>query len=226
MVAIVVLATGASLAFWALRPGAPSDASEDDLRVVTGDTRIEGAPMCPWRDPDADLSAFFGGTAAEYRAEIDVRVLSGLRSVAQQQLGRLPTGEENALQIHRIHRGPTPVGNVLVRRVKGGSGAIEIVLATNPDRQIAGIRVQRQREPEVVAASLTNGVWLARFRGRTLEGDWSAHGDLARAASEPAADSTAAILEGVRTLLVLLEVAEDARAHRLPPAHPEKHPSN
>ena len=59
----------------------------------------EAAPLCPWREPQADLQQLFP-TATRY--EIETRILSGLRLELAQRLGRAPTGDENALHLYRI----------------------------------------------------------------------------------------------------------------------------
>src|SRR5258708_1895596 len=84
------------------------------------------AGLCPWRDPDGDLKQFFP-TATGHQEE--TLVLSRERQALGRRLGRTPTGEENALQIHRISQGTTPLGVIVARRVHGESGLIELVLA-------------------------------------------------------------------------------------------------
>lgn len=169
--------------------------------------RIDLAPMCPWREPEADVSAFFPNATSHHQ---EIRILSALRREVQQRLGRPPTPEENALYLQKVMAkvmdGKREVGTILTRRVKGEYGGIEIVLAINPDGTARGVRLQRQREPEAVAQAIEASGWLARFRG------WSPSASPERETvinSLPAAarQSGAAIAEGVHNLLVLHDLA-------------------
>lgn len=221
----LLVAAGLFGGWWWTNRTSPGDSFEGEQRVVTGEGRIEGAPMCPWRNPESDLAAFFPGSGPAPQTEIETRVLSGLRVELQRRLGRTPSAEENALQIHRVRRGAELLGNVIVRRVKGEAGAIEIVVATTPDQRVVGVRIQRQRESEEVAAVLGRSEWLGRFRGVRLGDDWKANGAPGLAAGEPGVASASAIVDGVRSLLVLLEMAEDPRARRVPVHHEPGHPN-
>src|SRR6266850_5215783 len=125
--------------------------------------QIELAPLCPWREPQRDLQALFPG-ATNYTRE--TRILSGLRPQLQQRLGRVPTAEENALLIHRITSSTGRLGSVLVRRVKGEHGGIEIVTATDPHGTVGAVLVQSQREPPAIAQTISSKEWLAGFTGK------------------------------------------------------------
>lgn len=154
--------------------------------------------LCPWREPDADLRAFFPGAD---RTETLTRILSGQRIELAARLGRAPTPDENIIRIHQVWRGSERLGSVLVRRTKGGYGVIEIVLAINPNDRVAGLRVQRHREPPAIAAALLDPAWLDRFRsvGTTDPPLEAAVGALPEAAKV----SGRAIAGGVHALLVL-----------------------
>lgn len=200
---------------------------EEPLRLVTAE-RVEGAPLCPWREPAAAVGILFPEAQSTFRDETEVRILSGLRPELARRLGRPPTAEENALQIHRIHAGPQHLGDVLVRRVKGAHGAIELVLAVTADHRVRGFVLQRQREPEEIAAALLDPGWAARFRGRNAAGLGT--DELLGGLPEAARASAVAIRDGVFALLVLHELAASGRstanpaglATNLPPAggHP------
>ncbi len=164
---------------------------------------IDAAPLCPWREPDTDLQRFFPD-ATRYEAE--TRILSGLRLELAGRLGRTPAAEENALHLYRVFREREPLGTILVRRVKGEHGAIEIVLAVAESGQIAGVRLQRLREPDAIAAGLEQPEWLAGFRGKTVK-DFPAPGRDLPAVPAEARVSAQAVVEGVRSLLVLLDAA-------------------
>jgi hypothetical protein len=181
-----------------------------DLPVV----RIGGPPPTmpdpvPWREPEADLRRFFPG-ANSHRE--DVRILSGERLTLIRKLGRQPTGEENLAVLHRVMKGGRPAGVVMLRRIPGSGGSIEVVLAVAPDGRIRGLRFQRHREPEPVAAALLE--WLGTFAGKTAGTDWTAL-PVPEAAREPAGQ----IVEAVRSALIVLETAEAGGI----PAGPQPH---
>ena len=101
------------------------------------------------------------------------------------------------------------MGGVLTRRVKGEFGAIEIVLAVKNDGRLAGVKLQRIREPESVAKAFSEA-WLRSFRGKSSESNWRLGQDVP-AVSDAAKVSALAILEGVRSQLILLAVALSTR---------------
>jgi hypothetical protein len=159
--------------------------------------------LVPWRDPASDLAAFFPG-ARGYRAE--TRILSHLRLSLAQHLGHPPTGDDLLLRYYRVLRGSRPVGSILVRRVKGEYGAIELVLAVTPAARVRGVRLQRQREPAPIAAALQGPAWRAAFAGKTADSRWRVGEDLPPV--PPAARASAqAIADGARTALILLRAS-------------------
>ena len=117
------------------------------------------------------------------------------------------------LTVHRVFQDAHPLGAVLARRVKGEHGAIEMVLAVTDAGTAFDLHLQRLREPEAIAAALTDARWLACFRGRAGRQGWEAD-DVAELPAAARA-SAAAVREGVRSLLVLLEVSRAA-----PPSQP------
>jgi hypothetical protein len=164
---------------------------------------LEGAPLCPWRNPEADRLLFFPGST---RSEAATLILSGHRLELEQRLGRQPGPDENSLALQRILTGDQTVGSVLTRRVKGEHGAIEIVVAVDSQQRVQGVKLQRLREPDAVAAALTNAAWLSSFVGKGAETKWRVGEDVAALPTE-ALPSGQAICDGVRSLLVLLAVA-------------------
>ena len=172
--------------------------------------------MCPWREPESDLKLFFPDAT---RYSLETRILSGQRLELAERLGRSPTGDENSLQMYRICGAEYSIGEVLTRRVKGGYGAIELVLAVGTDGKIKGLRLQRLREPESVAAALQSPEWLQAFAGRSADSDWRPHQSLPKTLAE-ASPSAEAVIEGVRSLLILLAVADkNSQAPTTSPRH-------
>jgi len=186
-------------------------------------SEIELAPICPWREPRRDLTLFFPG-ATNYTRE--TRILSGKRVELQQQLGRFPTAEENALLIHRITNNAQALGAVLVRRVKGEHGGIEVVTAIEPNGAIRGVAIQSHREPEPIAREIRATNWLAAFVGKNSHAAFRLGEDLLEvtSAAKPSAakPSAQAIADGVRSELILFAVAEEA--DQAGHAHHQKHP--
>jgi len=166
------------------------------------------APICPWREPEADLKQLFP-TATRYIPE--TRILSGLRLELADRLGRAPTADENALRLYRIYRQEQPLGDVLTRRVKGAHGAIELVLGTDLEQRVRGLHLQRLREPEPVARALKDPAWLGAFTGKQADSAWRMGTDLPAIPPE-ARDSAQAIVEGARSLLILLAVSGHSNA--------------
>ena len=194
-IVLVVVALGG---WYLLRP----DVSEVPHAEITS-PHIELAPMCPWREPEADLRAFFPDATTHHQ---EVRILSGLRLEIRRRLGRPPTPEENALYLNDVSQGSRRVGTILTRRVKGEYGGIEVVLALNADGTARGVRLQREREPEPISTAIRSPGWLGQFRG------WSPNSSPNRekllASLSPTARKTgAAIVEGVHNLLVLQDLA-------------------
>lgn len=167
--------------------------------------------MCPWREPERDLHAFFP-LAREYRQE--TLVLSPLRLEIQRRLGPGVPLESNSLYVYRVNDGRRLNGAFLIRRAAGEFGAIETVVAVGPARRIIGIRLQRHREPPPVAAFLESPAFLNAFRGKSAKSAFRLGDDLP--AAPPVAKRSAESVAGaVRSLLIEYDAAMEARGHRL-----------
>lgn len=186
-----------------------------ELPFETANRPPAPAPMCPWREPDADLKMFFPD-ATGYTAE--TRILSGLRVELAARLGRPPTGDENALRVYSIHHDETPLGAMLTRRVKGALGAIEVVVAVNTNQEICGVRLQRLRETETSAAALENADWLRSFTGKRADSSWLIGKDFPDVLAETRI-SAEAIADGVRSSLILLAAENESRRSPTSPHH-------
>jgi hypothetical protein len=167
---------------------------------------LEPAPMCPWRAPEDDLRAFFP-EATRYQTE--TKILSGQRLELQQRLGRAPLPEENSLYVHQVFRDQQHLGSVLTRRLKGEYGAIELVLAVDDVDTVRGVRFQRLREPETTTRALEDPAWLGSFSGKGVTSDWRL-GQAVPDLPEAARASGQAIVEAVRSSLVLLSATQEA----------------
>lgn len=171
--------------------------------------RDEEAGLCPWRNPDADRKHFFA--AATYTRE-ETLILTRQRSLIARQLGRQPTGQENALQVHRClwrdAAGEHLAGTILTRCVSGESGLIELVLAVDKLGIVRGARIQRLREPNGVARELQSSQFMNAFCGKSFASNWKADRDFA-AVSAPSQFSAAALVDSARTALILLQAGEE-----------------
>lgn len=175
----------------------------------------EAAPLCPWREPETDLKTFF---PEANRYEVETRILSGLRLDLAARLGRPPTGDENALRLYKVYKDQASLGAVLTRRVKGENGAIELVLTTDTNQSVRGMRFQRLREPEAIAAALQNTNWQAAFVGKRSQDAWQLGSDVPAVPSAAQA-SAEAVVQGARSLLILLAAAESVQAPNVADSH-------
>lgn len=173
------------------------------------------APMCPWRDPEADLPKLFPGAS---RFDVESRILSGLRPELAQRLGRMPTADENALQVYRIYSPDHQLGELVTRRVKGTFGAIEVVIAADENRRLKDILIQRLREPQAVSDALLGAAWARLLGGKTAESSWDCEGLTVNLTPEARA-SAAAIIEGARSSMVLLAVSDQTRQSEMARSH-------
>ena len=210
MLAVVGLALIGIAAFASWRLSAPDNLPVLDVGkdFPARNPRDDESGLCPWRQPEADRKRFFPDATAERE---DTLVLSRERAQTAKWLGRQPTGQENAIQIHRLvrRRGEQEevVGTIVTRCVAGESGVIELVLAVDVDGRVRGARLQRLREPESVARELQSNRFLSAFNGKTWQSDWKAATQNSRI-SEAAKPSATSLLDGARTALILLRVGE------------------
>ncbi len=196
LVALLIVA-----ALWISRSTLTRSVSENELKRSP---RGENSPVCPWREPERDLRTLFPD-AKEYVTE--TRILSQFMGTIQKRLRRPMTVDENPLRIYRATDGTRALGAVLVKRVKGEHGGIELVTGIDPQGRVCGVLIQSQREPASVAQVITN--WLPHFVGKTAESALQPGDDLPDVA--PDARTTAnAIAEGIRRGLIVFSFAENA----------------
>ena len=195
--------------WWAMAHSAFSP--DIPLIDVTESQRVRQEPengLCPWRDAEADRKRFFPTATAH---EEEALVLSRSRQEIGKRLGRVPTGDENLLRIYRIRQDGKQVGTVIPRRLRGESGAIEIVLAVDTEGKVLGAKFQRLRESDSVAKTLCAEKFSGRFMGKTAQDEWKLGKDFAPVSSE-AQRSATAVLDGTRTALILLDTGDTAAA--------------
>ena len=167
---------------------------------------IERTPVCPWRQPQRDLLELFPA-ATNYFAE--TRILSGAMVPIQKRLGRAMTVDENPLRIFRVHRQEQWVGSVLLCRVKGEHGGIEMVIGVETNGAVRGVLIQSQREPEPVAQAITNAAFLRSFIGKGASSSLRVGVDLPEVMTE-GRRSAQAVADGVRSQLIVLSFADQS----------------
>ena len=187
--------------------------STPTLSPVEGESKRfpkgENSPICPWREAQRDLRTLFPH-ATQYTME--TRILSQFMGTIHKRLNRPMTVDENPLRIYRATDGTRAMGAVLVKRVKGEHGGIELVTGIDPQGRVCGVLIQSQREPEPVAQAIKT--WLPHFVGKTAGSPLSPGDDLPEVAPEGRATANA-IAEGVRSQLTVFSFAEN-------PVEPEK----
>jgi hypothetical protein len=182
-----------------------------DLQVADLDperAKKGGPAMCPWREPEKDMQAFFPG-ATGYTTGL--AVFTGRRLNVERRLGPSYRVETTALNAYHVHRGTVPAGMVVVRRSTGPHGAIEVVVALDEKKRIAGVRIQRQREPDSVAAALS-AKWLRSFDGKDASSAFKPGEDIAAVPSE-AAPAATAVANAVRACLVEIDESQLSARH-------------
>ena len=182
--------------------------------LETVDLKVDpaaGTPLCPWRDPERDMRAFFSGPG---EVTTKTLILTPYRAEILRRLGPGTPLRENAVQVHHVRREGREVGVALTRRTRGVYGAIEVVVGIRAaDGSVAGVRVQRHRERPEAARVLTSAEWIGAFRGKTAADAFQPGRDLPPV-PEAARESALAVADAVRSLVIEYTVAA---AHRAAP---------
>ncbi len=163
---------------------------------------LDVSPLCPWRDPQRDLPILF---PPHTNYILETRILSSMTAPIRKRLGRHMNPDENPLRIFRVGESGS-AGAVLVTRVKGEDGAIEIVTGVTSRGTVQGVLIQSQREPDAVAQVITGSNFLASFVGRNASAPLRLGEDLP-AVPALAHTSAQAIADGVRSELIVLSFA-------------------
>ena len=201
--AVLFVALGIIAGIWIFWVPARRPLTKGESKISA---RGENTPLCPWREPQQDLKALFPEASA-YATE--TRILSGFTAPLQKRLGRSMTVDENPLRIHRATDGARRVGAILVKRVKGEHGGIELVMGLDNDGRVRGVLIQSQREPDSVAQIIAT--LLPHFAGKTAKSPFKPGDDLPEVAPEARVTATA-VAEGVRSTLIVFSFAEDPGA--------------
>lgn len=196
---ITVLLAAAAFAFVRLRAPAPAPPNQSPQAAS-----LDHSPVCPWRDPIRDLKALFPPAT---NFVLESHIVSRSTAEIVKRLGRQMSVDENPLRVFRVqNRGDAP-GSILVCRVKGTHGGIELVTGVELNGRVRGVVIQSQREPEAAADVITNPAWLGSFGGKTAQSPLRIGEDLPEVPSR-ARESAQAIADGVRSQLIVLSFAE------------------
>jgi hypothetical protein len=191
--------TGVGAAVWL-----SASSNSQSLPQVEFNTGKSSAPaMCPWRAPARDIQNLFpaAGPSATYRT--DTLALSRIREKVLRRLGPGARLENNSLYVHRVLVGGAAMGSVIVRRVAGPHGAIEVVTGIDPAGKISGILIQRHRETAESGRLLTSDAWLASFRNKSAESSFEIDSRTGEGTG-----ASAAVTKAVRSVLIELREAD------------------
>ena len=182
-------------------------------------SHAEISPVCPWRDPPRDLATLFPG-ATGYATESPI--LNAMTAPIRKQLSRSMASDENPLRVFRVQRGNENAGSVLVCRVKGEHGGIELIIGVETNGVVRAVTLQSQREPDAVARAITNPAWLSSFAGKDSNSRFRLGEDLPEVPADARA-SAEAIAEGVRSQIVVLSFAGKIAGSRVADPHAGHH---
>ncbi|HEX5323743.1 MAG TPA: hypothetical protein VFW40_08150 [Capsulimonadaceae bacterium] len=164
---------------------------------------VDSPGMLPWRDPKGDMRTFFP-SATGYR--LQPVAFSGIVQPIQQRLGSQAKLKVYGVYVYTILRHNSVCGTVSIQQADGEYGVIEVVVALNNEGRIAGVRLQRYREPDAIAKALTAPSWLAGFRGKDENSSLSIGDDIGKVPQD-AMPSAQAVVGTVRSLVIELAVA-------------------
>jgi hypothetical protein len=160
------------------------------------------ASLCVWRAPDEDIASIYH--ADSYKTVFE-DIGDAMRQKIEEKLGFALDADETQFKFFPVFKGEDQVGTVMTHAGKGQFGVIEVVVAvvdTGTGAIVREVRIQRDREKAKAAIRSTD--FLGQFEGMTAADDFTIGGNLA-AASEDAVQSSEAIANAVRKLLIVYD---------------------
>jgi len=222
-ICLALVGAGSVLYFTLNKIAEPPSGIEISRRPTVSNAPVReaqpSAGMCPWRAPEEDRLRWFPGSIS---ARDETLVMGRHRIELQRRLGRPLDSDDGAIIVHRILGRSVSPGVVVTRRVRGESGLIELVLATDSNGRVLGARIQRHREPGTTANALQSKSWLAAFRGKNSASHWQLGDDIPDVAAE-ARPSAEAIVTEARNVLILLDIALHSDTSLPPDSQAEAH---
>jgi hypothetical protein len=163
----------------------------------------ESAGMCPWRNPVADMQAFFPGSD---RYEQHLLIMSDLLPETLRRLGPGSRVDANGIYCYRIYKGSKRVGVVLAQRTPGEYGVVEYAEGIGPEGKIAGLRIQRLREPAATKLAIESPAWLGAFIGNSSSSRFELGADIPNVPDD-SRQTAESVVSSVRRLTIEYDVA-------------------
>jgi len=168
-----------------------------------GDPQMETPGMCAWREPESDTRRFFP-TATKHTQKL--LIFPDLRLEITKDLGPHSYVDANGIYIYNVSDGHGQIGTIIPQRFPGEYGVVEYGAAFDTVGKIAGIRVQRLREPDAVAKAIETPSWLHAFEGRDLTSSFVLGKDIPQV-DDVARPTAQAFVDSVHRLTVEYDVA-------------------
>ena len=157
------------------------------------------ASLCVWRNPDADIKAFFGG-GGKYRTVL-VKTKSK-RQVIEKAIGTKLDQDETELKFWPVMKGGKRVGTVSSHLGKGDYGAVEVVIAIVEKDGKAKVKfVKIQRDRERYRSALRSAEFLNQFKGKTARSKLTVGADI-KTAHSGATKASKVVALSVKKMLV------------------------
>ena len=159
-------------------------------------------PHCVWRNPDADIKAFFGG--GSYRTVL--ATVGAKKAKIEKRLGQKLDSDELQLKFWPVTKSGQRVGTVASHLGKGDYGAIEVVVAiVDPPKTPAKVKaVKIQRDRERYRSALRSATFLNQFKGKQAKSKLRV-GDDIKSAHPGAVKASKVVALSVKKLLVAYE---------------------
>ncbi len=169
---------------------------------VLGLMNPASASLCVWRNPDADISEFFGG--GTYRAVL--ASVGSKQGAIESRIGARLDADETQLKFWPVTRNGQRVGTVSSHLGKGDYGAIEVVLAIvdppNGPAKVKAVKIQRDRER--YRSALRSAAFLDQFKGKQANSALKVGVDIQPAHSQ-ALRASQVVAMSVKKMLVAYE---------------------
>ena len=160
------------------------------------------ASLCVWRNPDADIKAFFGG--GSYRTVL--ATVGAKKAKIEKRLGQKLDSDELQLKFWPVTKDGQRVGTVASHLGKGDYGAIEVVVAiVDPPKTPAKVKaVNIQRDRERYRSALRSATFLNQFKGKQAKSKLRVGEDI-KSAHPGAVKASKVVALSVKKLLVAYE---------------------
>lgn len=170
--------------------------------LALGTLSMAIASLCVWRNPDADIKAFFGG--GKYR--LVLANVGSKKAKIEKRIGQKLDSDELQLKFWPIIRNGKRVGTVTSHLGKGDYGAIEVLVAIvdPPDApaKIKAVKIQRDRER--YRSALRSATFLNQFKGKQAKSKLRVGEDI-KSAHPSAVKGSKVVALSVKKLLVAYE---------------------